>query len=136
MMFKLFQKKHKTSEEKKDWFNQEKIGEMTIDAYETDEEIVIFSAVGGITSKDIELSLEDQMLTIKGKRKKPDQNDDKKKKYLYQECFWGGFVKKLILPKEIDISKAKATVKNGIFHLSIPKKTESTGSEEIKIEIK
>lgn len=133
MMFKLFQKKHEENEEKKDWFNQEKIGEMIIDAYETDEEIVIFSAVGGITPKDIELSLEDQMLTIKGARKKPEQNDGKKKKYFCQECFWGEFVKKLILPQEIDISKAKATVKNGIFHLRIPKKTES---EEIKIEIK
>ncbi len=132
MMFKLFQKKQKKSEEKRDWFNQEKIGEMIIDAYETDEEIVIYSAVGGITPKDIELSLEDQMLTIKGARKKP-ENDDKKKKYFCQECFWGGFVKKLILPQEIDISRAKATVKNGIFHLRIPKKTEA---EEIKIEIK
>lgn len=133
MIFKLFQKKQKKNEEKKEWFNQEKIGELTIDAYETEDEIVVYSTVGGITPKDIELSLEDQMLTIKGSRKKP-ENEDKKKKYFCQECFWGGFIKKLILPQNIDISKAKATVKNGIFHLRIPKKTEN--NEEIKIEIK
>ncbi len=132
MIFNFFSKKKNQPKEKKDWFLEEKLGELTIDAYETDNEFVIYSAVGGITAKDLELSLEDHMLVIKGKRERPKDAKDQKK-YFCQECFWGGFFKKLIVPQEIDITKAKATVKNGIFNLRIPKK--KTPEEEVKIEI-
>ena len=81
-----------------------------------------------------ENSLEDGMLIIKGKRKRP-QDTDKIKKYLYQECFWGKFEKKLILPKEVDITKTKATIKNGILTLKIPKLKEKK-KKEIKVESK
>ena len=43
------------------------------------------------------------------------------KKYFYQECYWGSFMRKVILPEEVDAGKAKATIKEGILTLSMPK---------------
>ena len=116
----LFKKKKKQEKQEENWLEDNAVGELAIDAYETDKYIVVQSPIAGITSEDIEISLEDGMLIIKGKRKRP-QDTDKIKKYLYQECFWGKFEKKLILPKEVDITKTKATIKNGILTLKIPK---------------
>lgn len=121
-MFKILKKKRGRGEAapKSDWeeFGQE--GELAIDAFETEKEIVICSPVGGITAKDISIAVEDGMLIIRGKREKP-KPTSKNIKYFYQECFWGLFSKRIILPEEIDIKKAKATIKNGILTLKIPK---------------
>ncbi len=130
----LFKKKKKQEKQEENWLEDNAVGELAIDAYETDKYIVVQSPIAGITSEDIEISLEDGMLIIKGKRKRP-QDTDKIKKYLYQECFWGKFEKKLILPKEVDITKTKATIKNGILTLKIPKLKEKN-KKEIKVEIK
>ena len=78
--------------------------------------------------------MEEDMLIIQGKRTKQETIEDKKKNYFYQECFWGSFMKKLILPEEVDISKTKANMKDGILTLRIPKKR-SKGGKEIKIEV-
>jgi len=130
----LFKKKKKQEKQEENWLEDNAVGELAIDAYETDKYIVVQSPIAGITSENIEISLEDGMLIIKGKRKRP-QDTDKIKKYLYQECFWGKFEKKLILPKEVDITKTKATIKNGILTLKIPKLKEKN-KKEIKVEIK
>ncbi len=129
----LFKKKKKAEEQKENWLGDNAVGELAIDAYETNKYIVVQSPIAGITSDNIEISLEDGMLIIKGKREKP-ADTDKIKKYLYQECFWGKFEKKLILPKEVDITKTKATIKNGILTLKIPKLKEKN-KKEIKVEI-
>jgi HSP20 family protein len=135
MKFKLlFRKEKKGGEKEKTWFSENDVGELTIDAYETPEELVIQSPIAGITSKDVKISLEDDMLVIRGKREKPETSEKGKKKYFYQECFWGKFEKRLILPEEVDINKAKANIKNGILTLRIPKKKKK-GKKEVRIEI-
>ena len=106
-------------------------GELAIDAYETAKEIVIQSPIAAISAKDVEISAEDGMLIIRGKRQKPKEND-KDKKYLYQECFWGKFSKRIILPEEVDINKAKATIKNGLLTLRVPK-LKATTQKQIKV---
>ncbi|MCD6271027.1 Hsp20/alpha crystallin family protein [bacterium] len=129
----LFKKKKEQEEQKEKWLENNAVGELAIDAYETDKYIVVQSPIAGITSEDIEISLEDGMLIIKGKRKRP-KDTDKIEKYLYQECFWGRFEKKLILPEEVDITKTKATIKNGILTLKIPKLKEKN-KKEIKVKV-
>ncbi|MCD5396385.1 MAG: Hsp20/alpha crystallin family protein [Candidatus Pacebacteria bacterium] len=126
-------KRRKKEEKKEDWLKENLVGELAIDAYETPKYIVIQSPIAGITPRDIEISLEDGMLIIKGKRQRP-ESTDKIKKYFYQECFWGNFEKKLILPKEVDITKARASMKNGVLTLKIPKLKEKE-KEEIKVEV-
>jgi HSP20 family protein len=125
--------KRGVQKKEKEWLSSDQEGELAIDAYETDNELVIQSPIAGITPKDLEISVDDDMLIIKGKRVRP-ETVDKTKKYFYQECFWGRFSKKLILPEEIDITKAKASIKNGVFTLRIPKK-KKRNKKEIKIEV-
>lgn len=130
----LFKRKKQEQKLKEDLWNENNlVGELAIDAYETDKYIVIQSPIGGITPKNVEISLEDGMLIIKGKREKINE-EEKAKKYFYKECFWGKFEKKLILPEEVDIAKARATIKNGILVLKIPK-IKKKERKEIKIEI-
>ncbi len=122
MVFKILKKKNKRTEKspKAEWGESAQEGELAIDAFETDKEIVIQSPIGGISAKDINIAVEDGMLIIRGTRSKPRLNNQNIK-YFYQECFWGPFSKRIILPEEIDIKKAKASIKNGVLTLKIPK---------------
>ena len=128
-----FRKEKQTLQKKNEWLSDEKIGEPTIDAYETESEVVIISPIGGINAKELDISVVDDMLTIKGQRENIQTKESDK--YFCQECFWGSFVKKVILPKEVEVSKAKAVTKNGILTLTIPKK-KSEEKKETKISIK
>ena len=105
-----------------EWLDEEVEGEIAIDAYETNKNFVIISAIGGINSKNLDISVEDDMLVIKGKRERP-KNQNKDVNYFQEECYWGPFSKKIILPEKIKISQAKATIENGILFLEIPKAT-------------
>lgn len=104
-------------EQKDDWLGSE--GELTVDVYQTDKEIVIQSAVAGVEPEDLDISIEKDMVIIKGKREK--QFEEKEKNYFYQECYWGQFSRKIILPAEVNSSKISASMKNGILCIRIPK---------------
>ncbi|MDD5621164.1 MAG: Hsp20/alpha crystallin family protein [Candidatus Pacebacteria bacterium] len=133
MKFKIRKEKKQIAPKNNEWLSDERIGEPSIDAYETNNEVVIVSPIGGINAKDIEISFADDMLIIKGKRENMEIKEGDN--YFCQECFWGSFVKKVIIPKEVEVSKAKAIVKNGILTLTIPKK-KSEERKEIKISVK
>ena len=92
---------------------------MAIDVYETEDDIVVQSTIGGIKAEDLDISIEDDMVTIRGSRENKIEKEGKK--YFYQECYWGAFMRKLILPEEVDASKSKAVIKEGILTLSMPK---------------
>ncbi|MBU2635091.1 Hsp20/alpha crystallin family protein [Patescibacteria group bacterium] len=104
-------------EQKDDWLDSE--GELTVDVYQTDKEIVIQSAIAGVKPEDLDISIEKDMVIIKGKREK--QFEEKEKNYFYQECYWGRFSRKIILPAEVNSSKISASMKNGILCIRIPK---------------
>lgn len=116
-------------EQKDDWLDSE--GELTVDVYQTDEEIVIQSAIAGIEPEDLDISIEKDMITIRGKREK--QFEEKEKNYFYQECYWGRFSRKIILPVEVNSSKISASMKNGILTIRIPK---IEGKKKTKISVK
>jgi len=116
-------------EQKDDWLDSE--GELTVDVYQTDKEIVIQSAIAGIESKDLDISIEKDMVTITGKREK--EFEEKERNYFYQECYWGRFSRKIILPVEVDSSKINASMKNGILTIRIPK---IEGKKKTKISVK
>ncbi len=113
---------------KEEWIPQNDEGELPIDAYETEKGFIIQSTIAGVEAKDLEISVEDDMLTIKGRRERP--KNAEKRNYFQQECFWGPFSRKIILPDSVKIIEAKAGVKNGILTLKIPKE-KTTTSEKI-----
>lgn len=111
-------KKRKENLGDKKWFIPE--GKLIVDVYETDYEIVIQSAIAGVRPEDLEISIENDILEIKGNRPNPEEGN-KKKNYFLQECWWGPFSRKIILPEEIDNSQIQASMKEGVLTIRIPK---------------
>ena len=118
--------KAKSIEEKNDAIQPGEVfdqdGELVVDVYETGAEFVVSTAIAGIQIKDLDISLEKDMMIIKGNRCDP--NDSPDKKYFYQECYWGPFSRKIVLPENIDIDKADAQMDKGVLTIKIPKNEE------------
>lgn len=112
--------------------NTNDAGELVVDVYETDKEVVVESAIAGVTADELNISLEQDILIIKGERKDPAEVD-KEKNYFVKECYFGPFEKEIILPKEVDTSQIKAKMKNGFLIIRLPKGKEG---DYQKIEIK
>lgn len=117
MANKLKPKEAETETPIKEIFNQD--GELVVDVFETGADFVVLAAIAGIQIKDIDISLEKDMMVIKGNREDP--HDHSEKKYYYQECHWGPFSRKIILPENIDIDKADAQMDKGVLTIKIPK---------------
>jgi len=102
---------------RKGWLEPE--GQLTIDLYQTDEEIIIQSAVAGVKPEELDISIENDVVTIKGNRE--ETFEEKERNYFYQECYWGQFSREIILPVEVDTSRTQATMKEGVLTIRIPK---------------
>jgi HSP20 family protein len=97
----------------------DEVGELVVDVFETNSDFVVSAAIAGVQIKDIDISLEKDMMVIKGNRSDPHDHPDRK--YFYQECYWGPFSRKVILPENIDINKADAQMDKGVLTIKIPK---------------
>lgn len=113
------------------WPNQEEEGQLTVDVYQTPTEIVIRSAIAGVDPKDLDISINNDMVTIRGERKEEETVSDDD--YFYRECFWGAFSRSIILPAEVDTSAANASFKNGILTIRLPK-IEKARVKKLKVE--
>ena len=102
-----------------------------IDVSETDKEIVVHAEVPGVDAKDIDISLNGRVLTIKGERKQ--EQEDKEKNYHRIERRYGSFSRSFELPADADIAKVKAHYKDGVLQINLPKTKEQSVK---KIEIK
>ena len=107
----------KEVEEESSWFEPE--GELAVDVYQNNGEIVIQSTIAGVSSDDLDVNIENDVVTISGERRNPNEEEDKS--YFYQECYWGPFSRQIILPEEIDTSRIEASMKDGVFTLRLPK---------------
>ncbi|MDD5639923.1 MAG: Hsp20/alpha crystallin family protein [Candidatus Pacebacteria bacterium] len=105
-------------EEDSKWSHAEE-GRLVVDVYETDHDLVIQSAIAGIKTEELDIALENDMMIIKGERRDPSAL--KNKKYFVKECYFGPFIREIILPREIDTSKIKAEIKEGILIIKMPK---------------
>jgi HSP20 family protein len=110
----------------------------SIDVTENDKEIEITAEMPGLERKDVEISVEDNLLTIRGEKKiEREQTDDKRKddrKNVHlAERSYGVFYRVLQLPPGVDPSSVKATMANGVLRLTIPKPAKS---QPQKIEVK
>ena len=107
-------------EKKKKWpsFSGMEEGQLAIDVYQTEKDLIIQSAIAGVELENLDISIERDIITIRGGREKP---FEEKGDYFLQECFWGPFSREIILPAETDPGRAEAEMKNGILTIRIPK---------------
>lgn len=94
-------------------------GELVVDVFETHSDFVVLAAIAGVQIKDIDISVEKDMMVIRGHR--PDPHGHPENKYFYQECYWGPFSRKIILPENIDTESADAKMDKGMLTIKIPK---------------
>ncbi len=117
------------AEQDENWAGDQE-GQLTIDVYQTDSEIVIKSTIAGVKPEDLDVSINNDMVTIRGDRKNEEVVDTEN--YYYQECYWGTFSRSVILPVEVLADKAEASMKNGILTIRLPK-ADTTKSKKIQV---
>jgi len=95
-------------------------GQLTVDVYEDGENIIVESTVAGAAPDDLDVHITNDSVTIKGKRERGKQIEEKN--FFYQECFWGTFSRSIILPYEVDPDKSTATFsKSGLLIIKMPR---------------
>jgi HSP20 family protein len=104
-----------------------------LDVTEADKEIVITAEMPGLERKDVEISIDDDILTIRGEKKVEAQEGDKDKNYQVAERAYGVFLRMIQLPPGIDPSKIQAVMSKGVLKITLPKPARS---ETRKIEVK
>jgi HSP20 family protein len=106
---------------------------LAVDMYETDEEVVVKTAVPGVKSEDIDVSIIGDVLTIKGETKAEEKVE--KADYVRQERRYGTFSRSLTLPSTVVADKATAEFENGVLILTLPK-AEEVKPKTIKVKAK
>jgi HSP20 family protein len=99
--------------------DREDEGELSVDVYQTKNEIVVEAMVAGVKPEDLHLSITRDMITIKGSREDNSQIGDDD--YFYRELFWGRFSRTILLPSEILIEESEAIEKHGLLIIRMPK---------------
>ena len=94
-------------------------GQLMVDVYQTPDEIIIKSIVSGVKPDDLDVSITQEMVTLRGKRERDHHIADDN--YFYQELYWGAFSRSIMLPQEIDVEASEATLKNGLLTIRLPK---------------
>lgn len=100
------------------------------DICENDKEYLIEGEIPGMDSKNIDISLDEGVLSIKGEKKR--EKEEKDENYHIIERRYGSFQRKFILPEDVVADKLDATYKNGILKLTLPK-TEKVEAKKIKV---
>jgi len=104
-----------------------------VDIYQTKDEIVVKATVPGVKPEDIDISITNDLLTIKGEFKK--ENKVEEATYTLQEHQYGKFERTLPLPVPVKTADAKATTKNGVLTLHLPK-VEEVRPKTIRVNVK
>ena len=94
----------------------------SIDVSETDSEIKVEAELPGVDQKDVEVVVADNLLTIKGEKRA--EKEERKKDYHLIERSYGGFARSITLPFAAEPDKAKASFKNGVLTVTLPKPPE------------
>jgi HSP20 family protein len=110
----------------------ERVWAPAVDMYETKDELVVTADLPGLDEKDIHLSITGDMLTLRGERHWNQQV--KQESYYRGERWFGKFERTLPLPVPVQADKVKASYRDGMLTVSLPK-TEEIKPKEIKIDV-
>ena len=136
-MIKLFwvweeEFKELNSEIEQDWNHESEHGQIALDIIENNYEIIIIAPIAWVDFDDIDVSLNNSVITISWFRKKPDFYNDNENILRNNECFWWKFLRNIILPDNMDFDTIKASMENNLLVISIQKL--KFNSKNIKID--
>jgi len=140
----IFLKNIKKDDQKEDWtqgfyspqaketseiIKEEDEGQLAVDVYQKEDKIIVLAVIGGVDPGKLDISLHNDILTIRGERQRQAQVEEEN--YFYKECYWGKFSRSIILPVEVKSEAITASIKNGILKIILPK-----ASPKKKIQVK
>lgn len=107
--------------ESKEEIVDEEVGQVALDVLESEDEIFIVAPIAWVEQEQIDLSINKTILTIKWTREKTWEYFMDDIIVRNSECFWGKFVRNIILPENLALNKIKAYMQNNLLVISIPK---------------
>lgn len=103
-----------------DWDEEEAVpGQLAVDVYETKEKLVVKGRVAGVNKSDLDVSIADNTLSIRGTLSAG--NEDDVENYFVQECYWGEFSRSIALPVPVKEDEIEAVLKDGVLTISFTK---------------
>ena len=107
------------SEDNWDDSQEEFLGQLAVDVYETEEKLVVKARTAGVNKEDLDVSISDGILTISGTLSSGDDTDATN--WHIQECYWGEFSRTLALPVSVKEDDVEAVLKDGVLTISFNK---------------
>lgn len=108
-----------------EWDEEENLpGQLAVDVYETKEKLVVKARTAGVNKHDLDVSISDNTLTIRGTLSAG--NEDDVENYFLQECYWGEFSRSIALPVPVKEEEIEAVLKDGVLTISFGKVKQDT----------
>lgn len=104
-----------------------------VDILETDNDIVLRADLPGVNPKDVDISVQNGTLTLKGERRF--ESDVKEDNFRRVERIYGSFIRSFALPQSVDAEKVDAEYHNGVLEVKLPKRPESK-PKQVKVAVK
>lgn len=121
------------NKDEQNWTPEEVEGQLSIDVYQDEDNVYIMAPIAGVSISDVNISITDEVITIRGERKP--NHSVPNEHHFTQECYWGPFSRSYVLPIAVDSGDAKATLKDGLLLVTIPKDSKVV-TKTIKINVK
>ncbi len=106
-------------DEKDTWLEQEEEGQLTVDVYQTANDVYVETMVAGVRPEDLQITITRDMITVRGKREQSRVVNDED--FFTRELYWGAFSRTISLPAEVEADEAEATEKHGLLIIKLPK---------------
>jgi len=129
-----FEEMERMFEEEFPRFEEKGVFAPEMDVYETDKDVIAEVSLPGVEPKNVDVSVEDNTLTVKGSTER--KVEVKKKGYYRKEISSGSFYRSISLPVPVVKEKAKAEFENGILKVTLPKAQPEKKAKKIEIKIK
>ena len=108
-----------------DWDEDEAIpGQLAVDVFETKEKLVVKARTAGVNKHDLDVSISDNTLTIRGTLSAGTEEDVEN--YFVQECYWGEFSRSIALPVPVKEDEIEAVLKDGVLTVGFTKLKQDT----------
>lgn len=108
-----------------EWDEEENVpGQLAVDVYETREKLVVKARTAGVNKHDLDVSISDNTLTIRGTLSAGNEEDVEN--YFLQECYWGEFSRSIALPVPVKEEEIEAVLKDGVLTISFGKVKQDT----------
>lgn len=106
--------------------------EPEVDVAEEKDRFIVKADIPGIKKEELDIRVEGQVLTLKGERKQ--EKEAREKNYCTSERFYGSFTRSIVLPAEVKADEVKASCKDGVLEILLPK-TQGAKSKEVHVKI-